>query len=172
MLDRAFQFLIDSLKLLMFWTVVPHYAGGVILRLGNFHRLAGPGFHWMWPFNIETILTTNVVPETMNLHPQSLTTKDGVAVVIGGIVTFGIKDAKTFLLEIENGNSVVEDSAYGIISEHILGHTWEELMNMDIAHELQKDIKRQAKRYGVEIVNFAVADFTRSRSIRLLTTQG
>ncbi|WP_321471168.1 SPFH domain-containing protein [uncultured Paludibaculum sp.] len=169
MFDRLVQLIVDSLKLFMFWTVVPSYAGGVILRLGTFHRLATPGFHWVWPFSIETTLLTNVVPETMNVGPQSLTTKDGVSIVIATVVTFGVSDPKVFLLEIEGGNQVVDDSTYGVVSELVLSKTWDELRHTDVANELTKAVRRQAKRYGVDVRSVAVSDLTRSRSLRLMS---
>lgn len=171
MFDKLVDLIVSSLRLFMFFTVVDSYAGGVILRFGKFHRLATPGFHWLWPFNIETVLTTNVVPETINVGPQSLTTADGTSVVIATVVTFGISDVKTFLLEIEGANQVVMDSAYGVVSELVLGSTWEELMNVDLAHELSKAVRKQAKRYGVDVKAVAISDFTRSHSLRLMQHQ-
>lgn len=168
MFDKLVDLLVSFGRMFMFWTVLPAYCSGVILRFGVFHRLAGPGFHWKWPFEIETVLSTNVVPETMMVGPQSLTTKDEVPLVISTVVTFSVSDAKVFLLDIEGANQVIEDATYGIVAHMILEHTWAELLNMDIANELTKTVRRQAKRYGVDIKQVQLADFTRSRSIRLV----
>lgn len=168
MFDKLVELLISSLRLFLFFTVVPSYAGGVILRFGKFHRLAEPGFRWLWPFRVEEVLLTNVVPETMNVGPQSLTTSNDIPLVIATVVTFGVSDPKTFLLEVEGANQVVEDSTYGVVSELVLGHTWEELLNMDLATQLTKLVRKQAKRYGVDVRSVAIADFTRSRSLRLM----
>jgi regulator of protease activity HflC (stomatin/prohibitin superfamily) len=171
MFDKLVDLLVSSLRMFMFWTVVDSYAGGVILRFGKFNRLADPGFHWLWPFNIETVLRTNVVPETMTVGPQSLTTADDISIVIGVVVTFGISDVKTFLLEIEGANQVVMDSTFGVVSQLVMRHTWGELQSMDKPKELTKAVRAQAKRYGVEVVKVAVSDFTRSRSLRLMQHQ-
>lgn len=168
MFDKLVDLLVSSLRLFQFFTVVPAYGGGVILRLGLFHRMAGPGFHWLWPFRIEEALTTNVVPETMIVGPQSLTTIDEVSVVIATVVTFGVDDPKRFLLEIEGASQVIEDATYGIVAHLIMEHTWPELIAMDMANELTKAVRRQAKRYGVDIVQVQIADFTRSKSLRLV----
>jgi regulator of protease activity HflC (stomatin/prohibitin superfamily) len=169
-IDRLVDLLIQAIRLFQFFTVVMDYERGVILRLGRFHRLANPGFHWMWPFNAESLIYTNVVPETMNVGPQSLTTKDGVSVVVGGVVTFAVEDAHKFLLEIEGGNQVIEDATYGIVSRFVMDKTWDELRACDIAGELSKAVRRQAKRYGVNVQTYQISDFTRSRSFRLMAS--
>ena len=122
----------------------------------------------MWPFRVEECLSTNVVPETMLVDPQSLTTKDGVSLVISTVVTFAIDDVKVFLLEIEGAGQVIEDATYGIVAHMIMERTWAELAEIDLANELSKTVRRAAKRYGVQIVQVQIADFTRSRSLRLV----
>jgi regulator of protease activity HflC (stomatin/prohibitin superfamily) len=169
-IDRLVDLLIQAIRLFQFFTVVTDYERGVFLRFGRFHRLAQPGFHWMLPFNAEALLYTNVVPETMNVGPQSLTTKDGVSIVVGGVVTFAIEDAHKFLLEIEGGNQVIEDATYGIVSRFVMDRTWDELRQIDVAAELTKAVRRQAKRYGVNVQTYQISDFTRSRSFRLMAS--
>ena len=130
--------------------------------------MADPGFHWLWPFKIEEALSTNVVPETMIVGPQSLTTKDEVGVVISTVVTFSIFDVKIYLLEIEGASQVIEDSTYGIVAHAVMDSTWPGLISMDLAGELSKSVRRYAKRYGVDIKQVQIADFTRSKSLRLI----
>jgi regulator of protease activity HflC (stomatin/prohibitin superfamily) len=170
MIDRLVDLLVQCIRLFQFFTVIADYERGVFLRFGRFNRLAAPGFHWMWPFNVEALLSTNVVPETMNVGPQSLTTKDGVSVVVGGVVTFSIEDAHKFLLEIEGGNQVIEDATYGIVSRFVMDKAWDELRACDLAGELTKAVRRQAKRYGVNVQTYQISDFTRSRSFRLMAS--
>lgn len=110
----------------------------------------------------------NVVPETMIVGPQSLTTKCGKSIVVSNVVTYSIEDIQKFLLEIEGGHQVIEDSTYGIVSAFIMEHSWDELMTVDISNELTKDVRRLAKRYGVQIINVQLRDFTSSKSFRLM----
>ena len=168
MFDKLIDLLVQFIHLFKPWTVVNCYERTVILRLGKFRGIAGPGFHWMIPFGVEHSLSVNVVPETMIVGPQSLTTKCGASVVISSVVTFQIEDVCKFLLEVEGAHQVIEDSAIGIVSRFIMERSWLQLQEMDIGNELTKAIRRQAKRYGVEIIAVQVSDFTRSRSIRLL----
>jgi regulator of protease activity HflC (stomatin/prohibitin superfamily) len=167
--DRLIDLLIQFIKLFQFWCVVNEYRRGVRLRLGKFHAVLNPGFHWMLPLNIDSAIWDNVVVETMRVKPQSLTTKDDVPVTVSSVVTFEIDDIKVFLLEVEGKNNVVEDSTYGATSAFIMKRTWQELVDMDdIGNELSKMVRRQAKRYGVNIISVQVSDLAKCRALRLI----
>ena len=169
MLDRLVDFLLASIRLFQFCVIVRTYQQGVVLRYGKFHRLIEPGFHWLIPFAIEEALTENVVLEIMTVGPQSLTTKDDIPIVISTKVSFTVVDVKTFLLSIEGAGQVIEDSTYGVVASYITARTWTELLAADdLANKLTIKVRAAAKIYGVDIVRVQLADFTRSRSLRLI----
>jgi regulator of protease activity HflC (stomatin/prohibitin superfamily) len=170
MIDRLVQLLIDGAKLFKFFCVVRAFEGGVILRLGRFHREVAPGFHWLWPFELEELVYTNVVDELIEIGPQSLTTADGVSIVLSTVVTFAVKDPRKFLLEVEGANQAVADAAVGAQARYVLGKTWRELLASDKPEELTAIVRKRGWRYGVEVRSVEVKDFTRSRSYRLLSS--
>lgn len=171
MIDRLVDLLIASLRLFQAFVVVADYERAVVLRFGRYHRDIGPGFHWILPFRCEHVLSTNVVPETMNVGPQSLTTRDGQSVTLGTVVTFEIEDAKRFLLEVEGANQVIEDAAYGAQAQVVMARSWEELQTVDLPNELAKEVRKRARRYGVKVIDVQVSDFTKARTLRLMLNQ-
>lgn len=171
MIDRLVDLLIASLRLFQAFVVIADYERGVVLRFGRFHRTIAPGFHWIIPFRCEHVLSTNVVPETMNVGPQSLTTADGQSVTLGTVVTFEIEDAKRFLLEVEGANQVIEDAAYGAQARVVMARTWEALMQADLPNELSKEVRKRARAYGVRVIDVQVSDFTRAKTLRLMLNQ-
>lgn len=172
MFDKLVELFIQFIELFQFFFVVRAYERGLVLRFGKFHRLVEPGLHWRWPFRVEIDLLVNVVPETVTIGPQSLTTKDEQSIIVASVVTYRISDVRTFLLDIEGAHQVIEDSACGTVAQFVLGRTWEELKAVDVNNELTKKVRSLAKRYGVEVLNVQVTDFTRSRSIRLVAAMG
>lgn len=168
MFDRLFEFLGKFGRFFLFWYVCHPYLGGIILRLGKHHRMVKVGWNWIWPFNIEEVVSGPITVETMNIGPQSLTTKDGKQVVISTVVTFRVDDPKEYFLGIAGKASVIEDSTYGVVSDNVLKRSWDELKEIDLANELTKDVRRYAKRYGVYVTQVQIADFTSTRSVRLM----
>lgn len=171
MFDRLIQFILDSLRQFQFFAVVRVYEAGVVLRFGKFNRMAHIGFNWLFPFSVEELLFDHTILKTQAIGPQSVTTKDGRACVITAVIMYKIEDMKQFLLEVEHGLMVLENLACGIMSRKVMDHTWEELCAMDLADEIAKVIRRQAKKIGVEVTQVQVTDFTQSLSFRLIGHQ-
>lgn len=169
MIDKLVDFLLNVLGLFKFFYTLNPYQMGVLLRLGKFKKVISPGFGFCYPFGIDQILAENVVLETINVGPQSLTTKDGIGIVVSSIITFKIEDVKTFLLEVEGRNNAIEDCSYGAISGFFLTKTWDSLFELDLSNELSKIVRRSAKKYGVDIISVQLCDFSRCRSLRLVT---
>ena len=144
------------------------YEGSIILRLGKFRKKAKVGFNWIAPFVIDRVLGCNIATHTLVVGPQSLMTKDGKQIVITTVITCTVEDSAPFILEINGGMTALDDAATGVVSRLIMGHTLEELLAMDIANELTKDVRRFAKPWGVGISRVQLSDFTVMRSIRLL----
>jgi len=168
LIDRLVDLIVSWVRLFKFFCVVRDFEGGVILRFGRFHREAIPGFHWMWPFEIEELIYTNVVDELLEIGPQSLTTRDDVAIVISTVITFSVKYPRKFLLDVEGANQAIADAAVGVQSRYVLSHKWADLLAADKPTDLLEMVRKRAWRYGVEVKSVEVKDFTRSRSFRIL----
>lgn len=173
-LDRVFDKLIDVaiqfLDLFRPWQVVEQYERGIVLRFGKFNREIGPGFHPIIPFNAEVVWTDNVVPTTTTLDAQSLTTLDDVSLVATGVITWEIVDIQKFLLEVEGRETVLQGSAYGCISKTVESVNWSDIEGgSDLAHEIEKDIRRRAKKFGVHVSEFEFKDFARARPYRIIS---
>lgn len=178
MLDKLIDLLISFLHLFRFHEVVDCYQRGIVLRFGRFQREAGPGLRWHWPFGIERISVDNVVPRTIRLDPQSVTTRDNVQAVVSAVITYQVEDIKTFILEVESARHAMEDVGYGSVARYMMAHTFDEARGLDtpedrrkaldVENELTKTARRRAARYGVRVIDVQLVDFTRSRSIRLM----
>ena len=169
MLERLVEFFQSILSLFQFWTVVDQYENGIVLRLGKFYRELDPGFHWVIPLGVDRVLCENVALETKNLGTQSLTTKDGQFVIVGVVLSYRIKDVKKFLLEVEDADSVLKDSTYGVVGEYVASSTWEEISKLETQTEIHQEIRKKAFRWGIEVVTLQFSDISKSKTIRLIT---
>ena len=168
MFDKLIDLIKQFGRFFVFWYVMDPYEGGVILRMGKYHRMSKVGWNWLLPFIIERQLGCNIATHTLVVGPQSLMTKDGKQIVITTVITCTVEDPKEFILEINGGMTALDDAATGVVSRLIMEHTLEEILAMDISNELTKDVRRFAKPWGVGISRVQLSDFTVMRSIRLL----
>lgn len=168
MFDRLIDLIKQFGRFFVFWYVADPYEGGVILRLGKFHRMVKVGMNWIWPFGYERVLLANCATHTLIIGPQSLMTKDGKQIVLTCVITCTVDEPKQFILEINGGLAALDDAATGVVSKLIMEHTLPDLQAMDISNELTKDVRRFAKAWGIGITRVQLIDFTMTRSIRLL----
>lgn len=150
-----------------FWVILDHYEQGVVLRLGQYQRTIGAGLHWIRPFHIDRILCDSTVTNTARLNPQSLTTKDGVSVVVGALITSHVVDIKKLLLEVEDKDQAMIDMSFGVIADLVTRHTWDEIHTETFVRKMTRAVKRKGFRFGIEVEQVQFADLSRCRSIRL-----
>jgi regulator of protease activity HflC (stomatin/prohibitin superfamily) len=168
MLDRLIDLLLQWVSFFVPFVVVDQFERAVVLRLGVLHRELEPGFHWIIPFEIERVIADNVVPRTLNLGAQSLTTRDGSQIVLGVILTARIHDISKAMLEVENVDTAVQDSCYAEIARVVHERSWDEMQAESLNDDLLKACRRRAFNYGVEIMRTQVSDLARCKSLRLI----
>lgn len=167
MLDRLIDLFLALYQSFIPWIILDEYERGVVLRLGRKHRVIGPGFHWRWPFGIERYLYDSVVTNTACLAPQSLTTSDGVSIVVSAVITSHVTDVEKLLLECEDKDQALIDSAFGVIANLVSTHKWEEIHTERFAGKMTLHIKRKGARFGLAVESVQFRDVSKCRSIRL-----
>jgi Membrane protease subunits, stomatin/prohibitin homologs len=167
MFEKFFDYLKEWLELFYFVHVVNCYERGVQLRWGKFYRVLEPGWRFFWPLRIDQIIVSSVILDTEVLREQTLTTKDDASVTLRGIVSFEVEDVQKYLLEVKDRINALEDSACGVIGARVLRCAWQELITEDFWNAVTIEVRRNAKKYGIKIVQVQFQDLTKSWSLRL-----
>ncbi len=174
MLDKLIDFLLQSLQLFQLYHFIPAYQRGVVLRFGKFHRLAEPGWLWVWPLRFEHVVTTNIQPEVIIVGPQSLTTADGHRIVISALFIIRVTDPKTFLLELEGGVGSISLIGQAAIAKFVESRNLHELYsrNDDIltpSRKLETVMRHKVLEFGVLVSDAQICELSETRSLRLFT---
>lgn len=168
MFDRIFEFIEMVWEWFIPFTVINCYEQGVVLRWGILNRELAPGFHWIWPFGIDSVKSETVVRQTSYLDPQSLTSADGKSVTVAAIVIFEITDIVTFLLHIDEGETDMNNMIYGIVTDVVEATKWDEIRKSVFNFRVYGKALRECKDYcGVEIIDIKWSDKAAARNIRL-----
>ena len=91
MFEKLFEFIQQFAELFKFWEVVHPYEGGLVLRLGVYHRDLKPGFNWLIPFGVDHTITEYTVKRTSRVHSMSTDTKDGTTIGFEAVIKWKIK---------------------------------------------------------------------------------
>jgi len=168
--DKLLDLVLQFLDLFKPFTVINEFEQGVLLRLGKYKRTLSSGFHWIIPFNVDNVLVDNVVPRTVNLGEQGLTTLDGKSITVSAVVTAQIRDIRRALLEVEHVDEALMDSCYATIGDLIVAHDWDSIRTAEFTETVTKACRKQAFRYGLEVLRVQFADRIPVRAFRLLSS--
>lgn len=170
MLDRLIDVIVEFIERLYLFQLIQPFEQGVYTRCGKFKRVVDPGIYFTLPI-FDIIFTDNVVPSTMNLPPQSLTTKDGVGCVLQAVITWQVRDIRKLILEVEGKEEVLLDSASATIGRMVNERTWAEITIPTFTDTVYEEVRKRAFRYGIEVIQVGFADMTKCRSLRLWNIQ-
>lgn len=138
--------LFNTVKLLREWE------RGVILRLGQFQAVRGPGLIFVIPF-IERMYKVNTRVITVDVPPQDIITKDNVTLKVNAVVFFHIFSPKETVVNVEDWYSATYQKAQTVL-RNILGQF--ELDDLlaerdSINHRLQSILDSETDQWGIKV---------------------
>jgi regulator of protease activity HflC (stomatin/prohibitin superfamily) len=101
-------FLTNAIKLLREWE------RGVVLRLGKFQAVRGPGLIFVIP-GIERLYRVNTRVITVDVPPQDVITKDNVTLKVNAVVFFHIFGPKETIINVEDRYSATFQKSQTIL---------------------------------------------------------
>ena len=138
--------LFNTIKLLREWE------RGVILRLGKFQAVRGPGLIFVIP-GIERMHKVNTRVITVDVPPQDVITKDNVTLKVNAVVFFHIFSPKETIINVEDWYSATYQKAQTVL-RNVLGQFELDglLAERDtINHRLQSILDAETDQWGIKV---------------------
>lgn len=168
MFERLIDLLVELLKGIQPCCIILEYQMAVRLRLGRFHSVLGPGFHWIIPFWIDDVIHDHVIPRTERLPAMSTTTLDGKAIGFEGVITYKISDIRKALLEVEAIRDAIIDSCAGTIGATLSESTWDDIWHGKASEQLFQACRKKGWRWGIEIMAVQLAGVSLTKTLRIM----
>lgn len=169
MFDKLLEFLKTIWKELIPFFIVKETQLALIFRLGKFYKIYNPGLHIKIPFIDEPNLAY-VKTRTVNLTPQTLTTKDNKQIVIKAIIRFSIIDVKKYIIDVWSADDALQDTVHGFISEFVQNNIWEDILSNLLIEITPKTIEA-GNRWGFNIEKITFSDFASIKTLRLINNK-
>ena len=140
--------------------VASQWEKAVVLRLGKFHRLEGPGLFWIIPI-IEA--TPNWIDHRVMVTPfaaQKTLTKDTVPVDVDAVLFWVVWDAEKAALEVEDYRAAVDWAAQTALRDIIGRMLLADILvgRGSIDKELQQIIDERTTPWGVTVNSVEIRD--------------
>ena len=140
--------------------VAKHWERAVVLRMGKFHSLRGPGRFFVIPIIewVDSYIDQRV--RVTDTKAENTLTKDTVPVFVDAIVYWVVWDAKKAAMEVEFFEEAVEYIAQASLRDVIGKHDLAELLQQrdEISGTLQKMLDEHTNPWGITIQTVGISD--------------
>src|ERR1700743_2467573 len=140
--------------------VAQEYQRGVILRLGRYVGLRGPGLYWIIPLGIERATTIDVRTLNVSAEQQETITRDSVTIKVNAVLWYRIVDAAKSVIEVADAHAAVYQLALtglrNIIGQHDLDEILQERNKINTL--LGDNISGSTAAWGLEVQRFEMKD--------------
>ena len=140
--------------------IAQEYQRGVVLRLGRYVGLRGPGLYWIIPLGIERATTIDIRTRTVSAEQQETITRDSVTIKVNAVLWYRIVDAAKSVIEVADAHTAVYQLALtglrNIIGQHDLDDVLQE--RNKINELLRESISSSTSVWGLEVQRFEMKD--------------
>ncbi len=139
-------FLFSTLKILK------EYERGVILLLGRFWRVKGPGLIIVVPI-IQQMFRIELRTVVMDVPPQDVISRDNVSVKVNAVVYFRVVDPQKAVIQVENyfeaTSQLAQTTLRSVLGQHELDEMLAEREKLNA--DIQKILDEQTDAWGIKV---------------------
>jgi regulator of protease activity HflC (stomatin/prohibitin superfamily) len=139
--------------------VAAQWERGVLLRLGKFRTLKGPGIMYIIPF-IEYIRFVDTRVLAINIPSQKVITKDNVPAQIDSVLFFLVADTEKAILKVQDFRFAIAQYAQASLRDVVGGLSLDELLSERerIQQQIGKMIEERIKDWGMHVDSIRLQD--------------
>ena len=140
--------------------VASQWERGVVLRLGRFVGLRGPGLFWIIPLLDRVVVWVDVRVRTTGFAAERTLTRDTVPVNVDAVLFWQVEDAERAALGLEDYEEAVAWAAQTALRE-IIGKTdlADMLAGRDVLDaSMQRLIEERARAWGIAVKSVEIRD--------------
>ena len=132
----------------------------IVLRLGKYQGMRGPGLFWVIPV-VDTV--TQIVDQRVrvtDVTAESTLTRDTVPVNVNAIIFWMVWNAEKCVLEVQDYGQAISMSAQTALRESIGRHELSQMISdrEALGHELQKILDEKTNPWGVTVQSVEIRD--------------
>ena len=153
--------IVAALAVLLCVRVALQWDRAVVLRLGHFHALKGPGMFWMIPFVDRIARFVDMRVRATEFFSESTLTRDTVPVNVDAVCFWMIWDAQKAVLEVESYYRAISLSTQTALRDIIGTHTLEEMLSKPRGARqgaLQQVLDHKTNPWGITVQSVEIRD--------------
>lgn len=144
----------------------------VVLRLGKFSTIKGPGLCFVIPVIDRAIFIDNRIL-TLDIPKQQVITKDNVPVSINGVVYFKVVKVDDAIIKVQNYSFAMSQYAQSTLRDVIGGVTLDQLLaeREKIGKEIEQAVEKVSATWGLEVSNIKIQDIDMPEDLKKMMSR-
>jgi regulator of protease activity HflC (stomatin/prohibitin superfamily) len=152
--------ILAALYVLLSLKIARQWERAVILRLGKFDRLKGPGLYFIMPIIDSVTKTVDMRIRSTDFSSESTLTKDTVPVNVDAICFWMVWDAKKAVLEVQDFYLAIVLSAQTALRDIIGTHELADMLTHrgELGNRLREVLDEKTNPWGITVQSVEIRD--------------
>jgi len=152
--------------------VAAQWEKGVVLRIGRFLGVRGPGIIYIVPF-IDYVRFVDMRVLALNIPSQKVITKDNVPAQIDGVLFFLVSNAETAVIKIQDYRFAIAQYAQASLRDVVGGLTLDELLSerQQIQQQIGKIVEERIREWGVHVDSIRMLDIEMPEDLKRMMSR-
>lgn len=161
-----------SLLIAMAIRIADQWERVVILRLGKFSSIKGPGLLLVLPI-IDRAIFVDTRILTLDIPKQQVITKDNVPVSINGVVYFRVVKVDDAIIKVQNYAFAMSQYAQSTLRDVIGGMTLDQLLaeREKISKDIEMAVEKESANWGLEVSNIKMQDIDMPEELKKMMSR-
>ena len=164
--------IIASLLIASSIKVANQWQRGVVLRLGQFHGIRGPGLFFIVPvLDRVRMLDTRVL--THHIREQEVITRDNVPVTIDSVLFYRVMNPEDAVMKIQDYAFAIAQLAQSALRDVVGGMTLDELLaeREQIAKEVAQHVETDSREWGLHVTGIRLQDIDMPEELKKIMSR-
>lgn len=144
----------------------------VVLRLGKFSSIKGPGMFFIVPV-LDSAIFTDTRTLTLDIPAQQVITRDNVPVSVNGVLYFRVAKVEDAILKVQNYRVAMLNYALTVLRDIIGEMTLDELLaeRERISSQISKAVEVQALAWGLDVETIKIQDIDMPEDLKKMMSR-
>jgi len=152
--------------------IAAQWERGVVLRLGRYHGLKGPGVMLVCPvFDNVRFVDTRLL--TLDVPHQQVITRDNVPVQVDGVIFFMVKDPERAVITVQDYRYAISQYAQASLRDVIGSMTLDELLSErdQIQAKIAEVVESRASAWGIHVDSIRLLDINMPEDLKRMMSR-
>ena len=152
--------------------VAAQWERGVVLRLGKFQTVRGPGILYIIPF-LDNVRFVDLRLLTLNIPSQQVITKDNVPAAIDGVLFFLVADPEKAVIAIQDYAFAIAQYAQATLRDVVGGLSLDELLSErdQIQQRIAEIVEQRISHWGLHMDSIRLQDIEMPEDLKRIMSR-